>query len=51
VDGAAVIGPSNEERLVVADGLMDRGDPRGEFIALQLRIARATASTGPRPRR
>ncbi|HLL22455.1 MAG TPA: TIGR02996 domain-containing protein, partial [Kofleriaceae bacterium] len=31
----------DEQRLVLADALMQRGDPRGELIALQCAIARA----------
>jgi uncharacterized protein (TIGR02996 family) len=40
VDGAAVIPDSDEGRLVIADGLLERGDPRGELIAVQIRLAR-----------
>lgn len=32
---------SNEARLVYADWLQERGDPRGEFIALQCRTRRS----------
>ncbi len=34
-------------RMVYADHLMQRGDPRGEFIALQCRLARAEAADEP----
>lgn len=37
-------------RAVLADALIASGDPRGEFIALQLRIAEGTADAGA-PRR
>jgi uncharacterized protein (TIGR02996 family) len=31
---------SDEARLVIADGLLERGDPRGEFIRLSIQLAR-----------
>jgi uncharacterized protein (TIGR02996 family) len=37
----------DEPRLVYADALMQRGDPRGELVALQCRIARADAADEP----
>ena len=37
-------------RLVYADWLQERGDPRGEFIALQLERARGKARSGGRQR-
>src|SRR5262249_37333575 len=39
---------AREHRLVFADWLMDRGDPRGEFIACQVQ-ARGVPRGNPRP--
>jgi uncharacterized protein (TIGR02996 family) len=35
-----VIPDSDEDRLVIADGLIECGDPRGELIRLQIQLAR-----------
>ena len=37
---------ADEPRIVYADWLQERGDPRGEFIALQLRPSRGTVELG-----
>jgi uncharacterized protein (TIGR02996 family) len=43
--------PDDEHlRQVVADALLEQGDPRGEFIALQLAIARGGSTTEQRDR-
>ncbi|MBA2540977.1 MAG: TIGR02996 domain-containing protein [Deltaproteobacteria bacterium] len=45
---AIAAAPADDEpRLVYADQLMQQGDPRGEFIALQCRIAKADAVDEP----
>ncbi len=45
---AVVAAPADDApRLVYADWLMQRGDPRGELIALQCAIARADAADEP----
>ncbi|MBX2800010.1 MAG: TIGR02996 domain-containing protein [Myxococcales bacterium] len=40
---------ADEPRQVLADWWMERGDPRGEFVALQLERARRFPHTGWRP--
>ena len=34
-------------RLVYADWLLERGDPRGEFIQIQCKLGRAIGARGP----
>jgi uncharacterized protein (TIGR02996 family) len=38
-------------RLVYADWLDERGDPRGEFIRLQCELAKLAVADGRRPKR
>jgi uncharacterized protein (TIGR02996 family) len=48
---AAVVAQPHEDgpRLVYADWLAERGDPRGEFISLQCALERSTKRSPPSP--
>src|SRR5947209_5479870 len=45
---AIIEGPDDDDlRLVYADWLDERGDPRGEFIRVQVELARPSGDDGP----